>query len=292
MKELVVLSGKGGTGKTSITASFAALAKKAVFADCDVDAADLFLLMDIKHLREEKFYSGILPLIVQENCTHCGACYDLCPSQAITRRKKNDGSVLYEIQELSCEGCGICIDHCPQSCIRQRDRFCGYIYLSQSRYGILSHAKLLPGGENSGKLVSAVRKQAQDVANAKQLDWIVVDGSPGIGCPVISSITGADLVLLVTEPTISGIHDMERVMSVCQFFHIPTLVCVNKADLNKENTNRIKKIVLERHETWLGTIPYDEAVTSSQNKGVPVVTIPTSIAGKEITRMWEKITQR
>jgi len=152
MKELVVLSGKGGTGKTSITASFAALAKKAVFADCDVDAADLFLLMDIKHLREEKFYSGILPLIVQENCTHCGACYDLCPSQAITRRKKNDGSVLYEIQELSCEGCGICIDHCPQSCIRQRDRFCGYIYLSQSRYGILSHAKLFQVGKTQGNL--------------------------------------------------------------------------------------------------------------------------------------------
>ncbi|MDD4028925.1 MAG: ATP-binding protein [Caldisericia bacterium] len=288
MKELVVLSGKGGTGKTSIAASFAALAKRAVLADCDVDAADLFLLLDVKRLHEEKFYSGILPHIVQENCSHCGKCYHLCPSDAITQ-KTESGIMHYEIQDLSCEGCGICIDHCPQNCIQESERFCGYIYLSQSQYGTLSHAKLLPGGENSGKLVSAVRKQAQIFANANQLDWIIVDGSPGIGCPVISSITGADLVLLVAEPTISGIHDMNRVISVCQFFHIPVLVCVNKADLNEDNTNRIKSIVLERNETWLGTIPYDEMVTTSQNKGVPVVTIPASKAGKEIITIWEKI---
>ncbi len=293
MKELVVLSGKGGTGKTSITASLIALAKNAVFADCDVDAADLFLMFDLQTFQEEKFYSGILPSIDQKKCISCGICYDLCPSNAILRsQEKSSQKFRYTINVLSCEGCGICIDQCPQKCIAENERHCGFIYLSHTPYGILSHAKLLPGGENSGKLVSAVRTQAQDYAKEKQLDWVIVDGSPGIGCPVVSSITGADVVLLVAEPTLSGIHDMERLIRVCKFFHIPVLVCVNKADLNTFNTKRIQRITVDLNETWLGTVAYDEEVTRAQNKGVPVVTLSSSKAGKDIVKLWEQITQQ
>lgn len=292
MKELVVLSGKGGTGKTSITASLIALAKKAVFADCDVDAADLFLMFDLHTIHEENFYSGILPSIDQKNCISCGICFDLCPSNAILQnQKKSSQRFHYVVNELSCEGCGICIDQCPEKCIAENERHCGYIYLSSTPYGILSHAKLLPGGENSGKLVSAVRKQAQDYAKENQLDWVIVDGSPGIGCPVVSSITGADIVVLVTEPTLSGIHDMQRLVRVCKFFHIPVLVCVNKADLNETNTGRIQQITVDLNETWLGTVAYDEEVTRAQNSGVPVVTFSGSKAGKDIVKLWEQIIQ-
>jgi len=292
MKELVVLSGKGGTGKTSITASLIALAEKAVFADCDVDAADLFLMFDLHTLHEEKFYSGILPSIDQKKCRSCGRCFNLCPSHAILRnQEKPSQEIHFAVNELSCEGCGICIDQCPEKCISENGRHCGTIYLSTTPYGILSHAKLLPGGENSGKLVSAVRKQAQDYAKENQLDWVIVDGSPGIGCPVVSSITGADIVLLVAEPTLSGIHDMERLIHVCKFFHIPVLVCVNKADLNEYNTSRIQRITMDLGETWLGTVAYDEEVTRAQNKGVPVVTLTGSKAGEDIVKLWEQITQ-
>jgi MinD superfamily P-loop ATPase len=291
MKELLIISGKGGTGKTSVTASFVALANNAVFADCDVDAADLYLLFNIKVIKKEKFYSGTEPKIIQEECNQCGVCYDLCQFDAIQKKLDPEGNIKFDVNPFSCEGCGVCIDHCPVKAIEEIDRFCGHIYLSETQYGTLSHAKLLPGGENSGKLVSAVRKQAQVCAKENGADWILIDGSPGIGCPVIASVTGVDSVLLVTEPTVSGIHDLERVFQLCKHFEVPIHVCVNKFDLNSKHTDWIKKYTIENNETWVGTIPYDNSVTDAQNMGIPVVNLPKSLAGKSIKDIWTRITK-
>ncbi|MCK5848467.1 MAG: ATP-binding protein [Caldisericia bacterium] len=289
MKELLVISGKGGTGKTSVTASFAALAKNAVFADCDVDAADLYLLFDIETIKKEEFYSGTEPAIIQDKCDQCSICYDLCKFDAIGKTLDSKGKVKFEVKPFSCEGCGVCIDNCPISAIKEMDRLCGHIYLSKTQYGTLSHAKLLPGGENSGKLVSAVRKQAHVFASEHGAEWLLIDGSPGIGCPVIASVTGVDRVLLVTEPTVSGIHDLERVFQLCKHFKVPIYVCVNKFDLNIKNTDWIKNYTIENNETWIGTIPYDNSVTDAQNLGIPVVNLPKSLAGESIKEMWAKI---
>ena len=235
MKEVVILSGKGGTGKTSIVGSFAALAQNKVLADCDVDAADLHLLLSPSIKQENEFWSGQVAFIDEEKCTQCGLCQDVCRFDAIDD---------FKIDPISCEGCGFCSHICPVEAITMKESLSGRWFISDTKYGPLVHARLGIAQENSGKLVALVRQHAKQIAERDGLDYIISDGPPGIGCPVISSLSGANLALLVTEPTLSGIHDLERVLGVCRHFDIPALVCVNKYDLNTDNTRQIEDYCL------------------------------------------------
>ena len=222
MKELVVLSGKGGTGKTSIVGSFAALADKKIMADCDVDAADLHLILNPQTLEENEFWSGQVAEIDESKCTQCGLCSELCRFEAISQ---------YKVDTFLCEGCEFCYQVCPADAITMRQNMSGKWYVSKTRYGMLVHAKLGIAQENSGKLVSVVRQKAREIAKERSLEYIITDGPPGIGCPVISSLSGSNKALIVTEPTISGLHDMDRILGLCEHFKIEALVCVNKYDI-------------------------------------------------------------
>jgi len=229
--ELVVISGKGGTGKTSVTASLAVLAGRSVLADCDVDAADLHLLLAPRIEQRRDFYSGHQAVIRQTDCIGCGACLAYCRFEAVQRQPAPDHTTLFTIDPALCEGCGVCVHFCPVNAIDFNERWCGEWMISTTRCGPMVHARLGTAAENSGKLVSLVRQEARRLAEAEGITRILVDGPPGIGCPVISSITGADTVLVVTEPTVSGIHDLERVVALAvDQFHIATAVCVNKYD--------------------------------------------------------------
>ncbi|HPQ37184.1 MAG TPA: ATP-binding protein [Synergistaceae bacterium] len=284
MKELLVISGKGGTGKTSITVSLAALAENAIFADCDVDAADMALILKPQEQQREDFYSGSLASIDNSRCMGCGKCYRLCRFDAI---RAEDGE--FSVDPLACEGCGVCYDHCPVGAISFDPRLCGDLYVSSTSYGPLVHARLGAGGENSGKLVSEVKQRAKALGEEQGRSLMITDGPPGIGCSVIASLTGADAVLIVTEPTVSGMHDLERVYELCKHFRIPAYLCVNKADLNAENTQKIRAFGEEKGVQWLGEIPYDASVTRAMIRTLPVVEMPDSSAGKAILTIWEML---
>lgn len=286
MKELVIISGKGGTGKTSVTASFAALAKNAVLADCDVDAADLHLILNPQVRERHDFYSGHEAIIRPADCTACGLCSTLCRFDAI---RAAGGT--FEIDSSSCEGCGVCVEFCPAKAIDFPDRLCGEWFQSQTRFGPLLHARLGIGAENSGKLVSTVRGQAKQFAQAIQADWILVDGPPGTGCPVIASITGADAVLAVTEPTLSGKHDLLRVLELTDHFKIPAFVCINKWDINPEMTDTIEQAATAAGANVLARIPYDKSVTTAQIQGKSVVELNNGPATQSIQTLWEKLCQ-
>jgi len=280
MKELVVLSGKGGTGKTSIVGSFAAIAKSKVLADCDVDAADLHLLLNPTTTEEQEFWSGQVALIDEDKCTQCGLCEDICRFEAI-----HD----FKVDPTSCEGCGFCYNVCPDEAIEMRDCLSGHWFISQTRYGPLVHAKLGIAEENSGKLVALVRQNAKLICEKEGLEHIITDGPPGIGCPVISSLSGANLALLVTEPTLSGIHDLERVLGVCHHFGVPALVCVNKYDINEENTRHIEKFCNSQGVELASKIPLDNIVTEALIRNLPVVEYSHNGVSREIERLWENI---
>jgi MinD superfamily P-loop ATPase len=282
MKELVVLSGKGGTGKTSIVASFAALARSKVLVDCDVDAADLHLVLQTTTPANHEFWSGQVAVIDEEKCTHCGLCQDLCRFRAI-----ND----FKVDPVSCEGCCFCFHICPAEAIITKENMSGHWFISDTKYGPLVHARLGIAQENSGKLVALVRQQARGIAEGSRLDYIISDGPPGIGCPVISSLSGANLALLVTEPTQSGIHDLERVLDVCHHFGIPALVCVNKYDINEDNTRIIEDYCLGQGLKVAARIPFDNAVTEAIVKGVPVVEHTQGRVTTEIESLWHCISQ-
>ena len=286
MKELVIISGKGGTGKTSITASFAALAKNAVFADCDVDAADLHLILNPEIRERLDFYSGHEAVVREADCTGCGLCADLCRFDAV--KKSGDK---FRIEPSSCEGCGVCVSFCPAKVIDFADRLCGEWFISQTRFGTMVHARLGIGAENSGKLVSTVRQQARQFATAIQAEWILVDGPPGTGCPVIASITGADAVLAVTEPTLSGQHDLLRVLELTRHFQIPAFVCVNKWDINPAMTATIEAAATSVGATVLTRIPYDKSITEAQINGQSVVEYSDGTASQFIQTLWEKLCQ-
>ena len=277
MKEIVILSGKGGTGKTTIVGSFAALAKGKVLADCDVDAADLHLLLSPSEKQKSEFWSGQVAHIDKDRCTECGLCQELCRFNAI-----ND----FRVDPVSCEGCGFCSHICPVEAITMKENMSGYWFISDTRYGPLVHARLGIAQENSGKLVAAVRQQAKKIAEERNLDYTISDGPPGIGCPVISSLSGVSLALLVTEPTLSGIHDLERVLGVCQHFGVPALVCINKYDLNEENTQQIESSCLNQGVEIAGKISFDNIVTQSIVKGIPVVEYSDGRVTREIEKMW------
>ena len=280
MKELVVLSGKGGTGKTSIVGSFAAIAENKVLADCDVDAADLHLLLNPTTTEEQEFWSGQVALIDEDKCTQCGLCEDICRFEAI-----HD----FKVDPTSCEGCGFCYNVCPDEAIEMRDCLSGHWFISQTRYGPLVHAKLGIAEENSGKLVALVRQNAKLICEKEGLEYIITDGPPGIGCPVISSLSGANLALLVTEPTLSGIHDLERVLGVCHHFGVPALVCVNKYDINEENTRHIEKFCNSQGVELASKIPLDNIVTEALIRNLPVVEYSQNGVSREIERLWENL---
>ena len=282
MKEVVILSGKGGTGKTSIVGSFAALAQSKVLADCDVDAADLYLLLNPSIKEENEFWSGQVAFIDEEKCTQCGLCQDVCRFGAI-----ND----FKVDPISCEGCGFCYHICPDEAITMQENLSGHWFISDTKYGHLVHARLGIAQENSGKLVALVRQQAKQIADRDGLTYIISDGPPGIGCPVISSLSGANLALLVTEPTLSGIHDLERVLSVCHHFGIPALVCVNKYDLNEDNTRHIENYCLKQGIEVAARIPFDNAVTEAIVHGLPVVEYSQGKVTHEIESLWRRITK-
>lgn len=294
IKELVVISGKGGTGKTSVVASFAALAESKVLADCDVDAADLHLVLSPNVVRREEFSGGKSVTITADQCMGCGRCASVCRFDAISLDGPANDLIdkTYRIDPIACEGCGVCAHFCPVDAVAVSPAINGEWFVSETRHGPMVHAKLGIAEENSGKLVTTIRREAKKIAEANGLGLVIVDGSPGIGCPVIASITGASLVLIVTEPTLSGLHDLDRVADLARHFDIPVAVCVNKSDINPEMTAMIRERCHERDIAVLGDIRYDTAVTHAQIAGKSVVEHDNGLASNDIRALWDAIAQR
>jgi MinD superfamily P-loop ATPase len=284
MKQLVIISGKGGTGKTSLVASFASLAERAVLADCDVDAADLHLVVQSSLVNRHDFRGGKRALIDGDRCSNCGVCEDLCRFNAIS----SDSSTI-SVDPIACEGCGVCAWFCSEGAIDLVNTVDGEWYLSETRLGPMVHARLKAAGENSGKLVSLLRAEARNVAKNRDIDLVLIDGSPGIGCPVIASITGADLVLVVTEPTLSGLHDLERVIRLTSHFGIPTKAVVNRFDINEKIAMQAEKQAQKLGAELVGRIRFDPAVTQAQIQGVSVVEHSSNGAAADITQVWENL---
>jgi MinD superfamily P-loop ATPase len=294
MKELIVISGKGGTGKTSLVASFAALAERAVLADCDVDAADLHLILAPKTWHRESFTGGKEARILVEECSACGQCQTVCRFDAIRFDGPASSTIekTYRVDPVACEGCGVCVRFCPTDAIVFEPVVNGEWFASDTRHGLMVHARLRPGGENSGKLVTLVRTQAREIAERDQCNLILVDGAPGIGCPVVASITGADMVLIVTEPTLSGLHDFERVHALVRHFGIPALLCVNKHDINPAISERIAAAAERAGVPVVGTVPYDTAFTQAQLDGLSIVEYARSTAADDVRSLWTNVVSR
>jgi MinD superfamily P-loop ATPase len=279
MKQITVISGKGGTGKTTILASLAALVKRAVLVDADVDAADLHLLLKPQVLRREPFVASQVAVIDPEKCDQCGKCAEACRFEAIRD---------LQVDPISCEGCGVCFHICPRGAILLKEVQSGEWFISQTRYGPMVHAKLGVAQENSGKLVTLVRREAQKIAREGGYPLILIDGPPGIGCPVIASLGGVNAVLVVTEPSVSGIHDLERVLGVSRHFQVPAWVCVNKWDINPENTAKIREYCQQQGCPVIGEIPFDPVVTKAMVMESAVVEYSSGIVSQEIKKMWTK----
>lgn len=331
MKELVIVSGKGGTGKTSVVAAFAALAPNQVLADCDVDAADLHLLLQPEIRERHLFRSGHEAVIRQQDCIGCGVCLAYCRFDAVRQTSGIDAAWIFRmtpvncnecdfcvrscpvkaadmitamktacgdtdraafmIDPISCEGCGVCVDACPADAIDFPERIAGEWYLSDTRCGPMVHARLGIAAENSGKLVSLVRLEARRVAEAENRDFILVDGPPGIGCPVIASITGASLALVVTEPTLSGRHDLQRIVELTRHFRIPAAVCINKWDLNPDLSAQIETEATNAGVTPVGRIRYDGSVTAAQIAGKSVLEFTRDGAAQDMEKVWSQVLQ-
>jgi len=281
MKQIVVISGKGGTGKTTIVASLAALAKNAVVADCDVDAPDLYLILK-PEIRETIEFKGSKVAVKDDSkCINCGKCKEVCRFDAINKN--------FEIDTISCEGCGACVFICPVNVLKLQEKISGYSYISKTKYGQMSHAKLNAGEEASGKLVTVVKQNAKKIAEKENKNLILIDGSPGIGCPVIASLSGADIALIVTEPTMSGIHDLKRILSVAEHFNVTPVVCINKYDINLGNSNKIMDFCRDVGIEVVGKIPFNLVVTGAMVAGRSVVEFSDDEVSDEIKSMWNKI---
>ncbi len=281
MKQIVVISGKGGTGKTVLTASFASLADNKVMVDCDVDAADLHLLLKPEIKERHEFRSGVTARIDKDICQECGECISVCRFDAI----RED----FTVDPVSCEGCAVCSHVCPAGAIVMEENVSGEWYVSETKYGALVHAKLGIAEENSGKLVAKVRQIAKEIAEREKRDYVIIDGPPGIGCPVIAALTGADLALIVTEPTLSGMHDMERVSQVSAHFGIPTKVVINKYDLNPRNSETIKQICAQQDVEVIAQLPFSRSVAESIVEGIPLVEFSRNGISDDIAQLWERI---
>jgi len=285
MKEIVVISGKGGTGKTSIIAAFASLAENKVLCDADVDAADLHLITDPEIKERHDFESGHTAIINQDKCTECGICRDLCRWNAISEE--------FVVDSIECEGCGVCYYFCPEGAIDFPLNTCGEWYLSDTRFGPMAHASLGIAEENSGKLVALIRQEGKKLAKEKNLNLLLTDGPPGIGCPVIASLGGAAAVLIVAEPTVSGRHDMERVAELAAFFKIPAMICVNKFDLNPDQGEGIEAFARERNVAVVGRVPFDPAFTKAMVQGKTIVEFDGRSKGCEaVKKIWKDLAQR
>lgn len=285
MKEIVIISGKGGTGKTSIIAAFASLAENKVLCDADVDAADLHLIMNPDIQERHDFASGHTARINQEKCTECGLCRDLCNWNAISED--------FVVDEIECEGCGVCYYFCPEEAIDFPLNTCGEWYLSETRFGPMAHARLGIAEENSGKLVSLIRQEGKKLAESRNLDLLITDGPPGIGCPVIASLGGAAAVLIVAEPTVSGRHDMERVAELAAFFKVPAMVSVNKFDLNPEQADAIEAFAREKNVEVMGRVPFDPAFTKAMVQGQTVMEFDqNSEGGEAVKRLWTNLSEK
>ena len=290
MKQLVILSGKGGTGKTSLAAAFAHLAQesqapvRAVLADADVDAANLGLVLRPERLETHDFTGGSLAIIDPLLCQSCGTCEQVCRFDAIL-----PGSTTYRVDPIACEGCALCSFVCPVQAITMRRVVAGQWFVSDTRFGPLVHAKLGVAQENSGKLVTLVRNRATEIAEETGAPWLLIDGSPGIGCPVIASLAGADAVLIVTEPTLSGKSDLGRVAWLAAYFRIRALVCVNKWDINESLTSEIEAESEAGGCRIVGRIPYDDAVPRSIVQGVPLVEHDDGPASRAVRALWHQI---
>lgn len=282
MRELVVVSGKGGTGKTSMIAAFASLAENKVLCDADVDAADLHLVTAPENRNRHDFQAGNRAFIDPYQCTSCGLCRDLCRWEAISED--------FVIDDIACEGCGVCVYFCPENAIEFPQKACGEWYLSDTRFGPMVHARLGIAEENSGKLVTLVRHEGKKLAEEQGLDLILTDGPPGLGCPVIASLGGASSVLIVTEPTLSGRHDMERVAELADHFGVPAMICVNKFDLNEETTHAIEEYAKEKGLNFLGRVPFDPTFTKAMVQGLTIFEYDgNSDAAHAVRKIWLNI---
>ena len=283
MKEIVVISGKGGTGKTSFTACMAALFDNKVVADCDVDAANLNLVLNAAVVEEYEFVSGHRAAINKDICTSCGRCREVCRYGAISKD--------YHVDKFSCEGCGACFYLCPSGAVSFDEALCGHYFVGNTKkQEIAVFAELLPGAENSGKLVTAVRKKAREIAQEKGNEIILTDGPPGIGCTVIASLTGASYIVFVTEPTVSGVHDLKRVMELSIHFKLPGGVVINKGDLNPAYAKEIETLCLERGFDLLGSIPYEPFVSQAQRQAKTILEYaPDCLASGAIRQIYKKL---
>jgi len=282
LRQLTVVSGKGGTGKTTALASFAALAENKMVADADVDAANLHLVLEPTTIESGDFYGAQIAVRDSSLCRRCGECERRCRFDAITTEQVN---------ELACEGCGICVLACPHEALRLESISCGKWFISDTPYGPMAHAKLLPAAESSGRLVTIVRQKAEDVALARGLPLILIDGSPGIGCTAVAALADVDLALIVTEPSLSGIHDMERVAELIAHFGIPAAVLINKADINKENTERIRAYCAQQGLNIVGELPYDETVSEALAQQVPLVEYQDGPVARGLRAAWAHLEQ-
>ncbi|MBD3225427.1 MAG: (4Fe-4S)-binding protein [Caldithrix sp.] len=286
MKEIVIVSGKGGTGKTSITASFAYLGgQDIILADCDVDAADMHLLMQPDFATAEDFYSGQLARINPESCTNCGACADVCRFDAITVLEGH-----YTIDAINCEGCGYCPRVCPEKAISMIEQKVGQRYISHTKTGSpMVHARLGIAAESSGKLVTKVKTEARALAQAQHKKFVLVDGSPGVGCPVISSLSGAHFIVLVTEPTVSGFHDLKRVYELVRSFNLRAGCIINKSDLNPQITDDILAYLQETGIFHIGSLTYDESFTKAMVNGLTLPEYTNGSLTKPLKHSWKTI---
>jgi len=284
MREILVISGKGGTGKTSLTAAFAHLAKDKIICDLDVDAPDMHILLDPEKVRTERFLSGNEAVIDPGRCAACGLCEEMCRFGAVRA-----GEETYFIDPLRCEGCKVCVTFCPERAIDFPVKHCGEWYVSRTRFGTMVHAQLFPGEENSGRLVTLLKKEARELAKAEGARLVLCDGTPGIGCPVISSLSGVHLAVVVTEPTPSGRHDFERVAQLCDHFRTRVAVVVNKWDLNPEETERIEAVCRERRYELLARLPHDDAVPRSMVELRTVTEFPETDFARSVRDAWARL---
>lgn len=285
VKEIVIISGKGGTGKTSLMAAFSSLAENKVLCDADVDAADLHLIMNPSVVMRAEFQSGHTAVIDNDRCTACGLCREMCRWDAIDSA--------FKVNAIDCEGCGVCVHFCPEAAIEFPENTCGEWFISDTRCGPMVHARLGIAEENSGKLVTLVRNTARKLAEERRAPLILTDGPPGVGCPVIASIGGASAVLIVTEPTVSGRHDMERVAQLADHFKIPAMICVNKFDLNPDMTREIEKYADQKNIGCLGRIPFDPLFTRAMIQAQTVFEYDgRSSSGVAIREIWQRLSQK
>jgi MinD superfamily P-loop ATPase len=298
MKQLVILSGKGGTGKTSVAAAFAHLAYsgpspiQVVLADADVDAANLELVLQPSKLEEHEFFGGAVAVIDAGLCQGCGNCVQVCRFDAILPPGSENG-MSYRVDPIACDGCAACVYQCPSEAIQMETQLVGHWFRSDCRYGPLFHAELRPAQENSGKLVTLVKQQARLLGLDTGAELVIVDGPPGIGCPVISAASGADLALIVTEPSVAGIHDMERVLQQVQHFGLEALVCINKADIYPQGSHQIQNYCDHNQVEIVGSIPFDPTVTQAMIDGEPVTAhTPDAPASQELNRIWQVVVRR